>query len=118
MGEKKKVYHALVDGATTGLSGQALFDFVQKECPKTSSKRIVRASLLALSDPDLRDGAILNTIYALAIKHRLDDISGDEHSDDDEETAPLIATKNKEPKPTKRKNGKGKSEEQHDIAAS
>lgn len=112
MGQKKKVYHALVDGATAGLSGQELFAFVQKECPKTSSKRIVRASLLALSDPDLRDGAILNTIYALAIKHRLDDMSGEDNGDEEVEEAPLIATKHREPKATKPKH-KNKGDDQH-----
>jgi hypothetical protein len=77
MGEKKKIYHALVEGATAGLSDKALFEFLQDKCPKTSSKAIVRASLLALSDPDLRDGNILNTIYSLAIKHRLRAFSPD-----------------------------------------
>lgn len=95
MGEKKKkIYHALVEGATTGLTDKALFKFVQDKCPKTSSKNIVRASLLALSDPDLRDANILNTIYALAIKHRLDALSPDDHDDDDDATdVPQISTK-------------------------
>lgn len=94
MGEKKKIYHALVDGATSGLSDRALYDFVQSECGKTSSKKIVRASLLALSDPDLRDGNILNTIYALAIKHRLDQIAPEDHQESElVEVAPSIATK-------------------------
>ncbi|WP_322886777.1 hypothetical protein U8C40_28550 (plasmid) [Sinorhizobium medicae] len=93
MGEKKKkIYHALVEGATTGLTDKALFAFVQDKCPKTSSKGIVRASLLALSGPDLRDGNILNTIYALAIKHRLDAFSPDDS--DDATDAPQISTKN------------------------
>jgi len=96
LGEKKKVYHALVDGATSGLSDGALYEFVQKECGKTSSKKIVRASLLALSDPDLRDGNVLNTIYALAIKHRLDQIAPEDHQEIQEvEVAPSIATKDK-----------------------
>jgi len=100
LGEKKKVYHALVDGATSGLSDRVLYDFVQKECGKTSSKKIVRASLLALSDPDLRDGNILNTIYALAIKHRLDQIAPEDHQESEQvEVAPSIATKDA-PAPT------------------
>ncbi len=101
MGEKKKIYHALVDGATAGLSDKALYEFVQKECGKTSSKKIVRASLLALSDPDLRDGNVLNTIYALAIKHRLDQVTPEDSEETHEVTvAPLIATKDKvEPAP-------------------
>lgn len=70
MGEKRKrVYHTLVDGAKDGLTDNEL-----KKWPKTSSKRIVRASLLALSNPDLHDRHILDVIYALAIKHRLDDL--------------------------------------------
>jgi len=109
MGEKKKIYHALVDGATAGLSDRELYDFVQKECGKTGSKKIVRASLLALSDPDLRDGNILNTIYALAIKHRLDAVAPDQHESEDVEIAPSIATKNDgEPTP-KRRRAKAKS---------
>jgi hypothetical protein len=107
MGEKKKIYHALVDGATAGLSDRALYDFVQKECGKTGSKKIVRASLLALSDPDLRDGNILNTIYALAIKHRLDDVAPDQHESTEVEVAPSIATKDAEVAP-KRKRAKPK----------
>lgn len=38
----------------------------------------MKASLLALSDPDLKDSNILHTIYALAIKHRLDPSSMDD----------------------------------------
>ena len=67
MGEtKKKVYEALVEGATSGLTDAALYDHVVKRVPKANNKRIVRASLLALSDPDLTDRNILNVIYALA----------------------------------------------------
>lgn len=96
MGEKrKKVYEALVDGATQGHSDRKLYDFVLQRCPKASSKKIVRASLLALSDPGLKDQNILSTIYALAIKHRLDAVSADEtdHEDDDDprELAPSIS---------------------------
>ncbi|MDB5522431.1 MAG: hypothetical protein JWM58_194 [Rhizobium sp.] len=68
----KKVYDALIDGAEAGLSDNALFKHVLEECPKASSKKIVKASLLALSDPNLKDANILHVIYALAIKHRLD----------------------------------------------
>ncbi|NEK34726.1 hypothetical protein [Rhizobium leguminosarum] len=73
MKEKKRVYEALVDGAMEGLTDEALYDFVKARCPKATSKKIVRASLLALMDPHLRDRNILDVIYALAIKHRLDD---------------------------------------------
>ena len=68
----KKIYHALIEGAEAGLSDNALFRHVVEECPKASSKKIVKASLLALSDPDLKDANILQVVYALAIKHRLD----------------------------------------------
>lgn len=85
MGEKqKKIYDALVDGATEGHSGSDLYDFVQKRCPKTSSKKIVRASLLALTDPHVTDRNVLDVIYALAIKHRMDEVRpGEDHDDDD-----------------------------------
>lgn len=47
----KKIHHALVDGAQAGRSDKALFQHVVEECPKATSKKIVKASLLALSDP-------------------------------------------------------------------
>ena len=40
--------------------------------PEDDKQRLVRASLLALSDPAIIDGNVLHVIYALAIKHRLD----------------------------------------------
>ena len=76
MKDKKRVYEALVDGAMEGLTDQALYDFVKARCPNATSKKIVRASLLALID-HLRDRNILDVIYALAIKHRLDDGEGE-----------------------------------------
>lgn len=90
---RKKIYHALVEGATEGLSGQALYDYVRKQVPKTSSKKIVRAALLALTDPDLTDKHVLDVIYALAIKHRLDSLNvepNDEEPDEAIEPAPLL----------------------------
>lgn len=48
---------------------------VLTECPKASSKKIVKASLLALSDPDVKDAQILQVVYALAIRHRLDPVT-------------------------------------------
>ena len=94
MGEKrKKIYHALADGATEGLSEKALYEFIATRCPKTSSRKIVRAALLALTDPDVKDRSVLDTIYALAIKHRMDEIGhgdpGDEQ-DDEPEIAPSV----------------------------
>jgi hypothetical protein len=44
----------------------------------------VKASLFALSDPDLKDGKVLNVIYALAIKHRLDPVSKDDTGEAEE----------------------------------
>ncbi len=85
MGEKrKKIYQALVDGATEGLAGDALYDFVLKRCPKTSSKKVVRASLLALTDPGVTDKNVLDTIYALAIKHRMDEVAVADDYDEEE----------------------------------
>lgn len=74
----KKIYHALVEGAQAGLTDRALYQHVVGECHKATSKKIVKASLLALSDPDLKDSNILHAIYALAIKHRLDPMSNDD----------------------------------------
>ncbi|WP_426238813.1 hypothetical protein [Pararhizobium sp. DWP1-1-3] len=105
--KKKRIYRALVDGATEGLSDKGLFEFVQKRVPKVSSKNIVRASLLALSDPDIKDGTILHTIYALAIKHRLD--GG--HADDDEDIATPIAEVAATDTPPKAKRSKAKNKQ-------
>jgi hypothetical protein len=75
MSEKRQqVYASLIEGAKSGLTDDGLYAFVLKRNPKTPSKRIVRASLYALSDPHVRDREVLNAIYALAIKHRLDDV--------------------------------------------
>lgn len=68
----KKIYEALVDGAEEGLAGADLFKHVVDECPKATSKKIVKASLLALTDKDLKDEKVLRAIYDLAIRHRLD----------------------------------------------
>ena len=93
MKEKKRVYEALVDGAMEGLTDQALYDFVKVRCPKATSKKIVRASLLALTDPHLRDRNILDVIYALAIKHRLDEgvLDDGEDEEPDEPVASIPA---------------------------
>ncbi|GEO85913.1 hypothetical protein ACQKP1_24205 [Allorhizobium sp. NPDC080224] len=87
--KRKKIYHALVDGATEGLSDKALYEFVVQRCRKASSKKIVRAAMLALTDPDVTDRHVLNTIFALAIKHRIDEIGrGDLEQDDGENEHP------------------------------
>jgi hypothetical protein len=77
----KKIYESLIAGAVAGLADEALFKHVKDECPKASSKKIVKASLLALSDDDIKDANILKVIYALAIKHRLDPITKDDIED-------------------------------------
>ena len=78
----RKVYDALIEGAYLGLSDTDLHEYVFKQCPKATSKRLVRASLLALSDPKVEDRNVLNVIYALAIKHRLD--GGPDTDEDDD----------------------------------
>jgi hypothetical protein len=82
--KRKRVYEAILDGATDGHSGEALYAFVLERCPKATSKKIVRASLLALTDPHVTDRNVLNTIYALAIAHRMDEVGSASDPDDDE----------------------------------
>lgn len=84
----KRIYEALVDGAVAGKSGKELFEAVLEKCPKATSKKIVKASLLALSDPEIRDANVLHVIYALAIKHRLDPASKDDGDDDQDADLP------------------------------
>lgn len=71
---KRKIYEVLVDGASTGLGDAPLFAYVQERCPQVNNRKLVRAALLALTDPHLADRNILQTIYALAIKKRLEDL--------------------------------------------
>lgn len=89
MSGKKKIYEALLEGAEKGLSGDELYAHVTGKVAKATSKKIVRASLLALTDPDLRDGTILQVIYALAIRHRLDPVTADDGHDDDDDEEPV-----------------------------
>ena len=98
MGKKlNRVYQALLDGAIDGLSDQALYSYVQEECPKTSSKRIVKASLLALTDPEVKSKRVLDVVYALAIKYRLESLGVEEDHDEDDETtaAPSVTEETK-----------------------
>ncbi len=91
MGKKlNRVYEVLLDGAASGLTNEKLYQHVVRECPKTSSKRIVRASLLALTDPSVTKREVLEAIYALAIKYRLIalGIEDDDHEPDDEDVPP------------------------------
>jgi len=74
-GKIDRIYEALITGAERGLVDEALYRHVLAECPKASSKKIVKASLLALSDPDVKDAQILQVVYALAIRHRLDPVT-------------------------------------------
>lgn len=87
VGKVGKIYDALIEGAERGLVDDALYRHVLEECPKASSKRIVKASLLALSDPDVKNAEILRVVYALAIKHRLDPVTESDFEDIDEPTA-------------------------------
>ena len=84
-GKIKEIYNALVEGAVEGLAGRALYLHVKAECPKATSKRIVKASLRALTDPSIRDASLLRVIYALAIEHRLDPVEAADCDADDEE---------------------------------
>jgi len=96
MGKKlNRIYEALVEGAADGLAGKALYDHATAKSPDTSSKRIVKAALLALTDPDVRDRDVLERIYALAIDYRMTSlgIEVDSHEDDDETRAPVISNK-------------------------
>jgi hypothetical protein len=86
----KKIYHALVEGAENGLTDKALFKYVVDECPKATSKKIVKASLLALSDDELKDAQILKVIYDLAIKHRLDAATADDAEEHVTSDAPKL----------------------------
>ncbi|PZM17161.1 hypothetical protein [Rhizobium tubonense] len=85
--KRKKVYEALLDGACHGLTDERLYKFVLEHCPKTNSKRIVRASLLALEDPHVKDVNVLHVIYALAIKHRLKEEAAKTAGDTDDDKA-------------------------------
>lgn len=88
----KKIYKSLVSGAREGLADRALFQHVLVKNPKATSKKIVKASLLALTDPDLKDPAALHAIYALAIKHRVDPVSAaDMEAEDEDEKDKLPA---------------------------
>lgn len=92
----KKIYEALVEGAEKGLTGAGLFKHVVDECPKATSKKIVKASLLALTDKDLKDENILRVIYDLAIKHRLDPAADADGEADDTAHAPALKARKKQ----------------------
>ncbi|TBA51736.1 hypothetical protein ELH57_36720 [Rhizobium ruizarguesonis] len=60
---RKRIYEAVLEGATGGLSEKELYDFTVKRCQKVTSKKIVRASVT--------DSSILRTISTFAVEHRL-----------------------------------------------
>lgn len=97
MGKKlDRIYEALVEGAADGLAGKELYAYVAKRSPKTSSKRIVKAALLALTDPDVKDRGVLERIYALAIDYRMSSLgveTDDHEADDDDAQAPVLSKK-------------------------
>jgi hypothetical protein len=75
MGKKRtRIYEAILTGATDGLSGTALYDFTVERCPKAASGKIVRAAMLALSDPKLTDSNILQTISSFAVEQRIKEL--------------------------------------------
>jgi hypothetical protein len=97
MGKKlNRIYQALVEGAAEGLADKALYDNVTSKCPGTPGKRIVKAALLALTDPDVRDRDMLERIYALAIDYRMSSLGVENQShegDDDDAHAPVVSKK-------------------------
>lgn len=95
-GKINAIYEALIAGAENGLVEEALFRYVVSQCPNASSKKIVKASLLALSDPDMKDGTILTVVYALAIKHRLDPVSKADLDPDDDAHADEFRIRNRD----------------------
>ena len=97
-GKINRIYEALVEGAEKGLSNDVLYKHVMEQCPEASSKKIVKASLLALSDPDVKDANILQVVYALAIKHRLDPVSKSDLEASEEPSADIAQIKKRKAK--------------------
>ncbi|MCX5569577.1 hypothetical protein OSH07_10275 [Kaistia sp. K-TC2] len=84
---KRDLEEALVDGATEGLNNKQLFERVRERYPKVKTSKIVRAAFHALSEPTLKDRNILDVIYALALKHRLDGVPSGQSGDDDDDNS-------------------------------
>lgn len=85
MGKKRKmIYECLVAGAAKGLSGRELYEFVAERFPKASSRKIVRAALLGLMEDNTADRNVIDVVYGLAIRHRLDEVKPGEDLDDDD----------------------------------
>ncbi|WP_448955055.1 hypothetical protein [Labrys neptuniae] len=75
MGEtKKKIYEALVAGAEGGLHSAPLYAYVANKVPKSNNKRIIRAAIQALRDPQMTDPTSLKAICSLAVERRLIDL--------------------------------------------
>ncbi len=74
---KKQIQKALLEGVAEGLKGEALFQFA-KRATKAKDKKIVYGAFFALSDPDLKDRAALDTLFELGLSHRLRDDDGDQ----------------------------------------
>jgi hypothetical protein len=103
-GDKKAaLYSAIKDGAKSGLLADALYKHVLSVEPDAAGKAIVKAALLALSDPDLTDRSVLDAIYDLAIKHRLAEVSAADAAD---EAAELNDNKKEPPEVSKKKPSK------------
>lgn len=68
MGKVKKIYGALLHGATLGLWDDALMAHVVETCPYSTDRRVIKAASRALLDPEVKDRNILNVICNLAIK--------------------------------------------------
>ena len=85
--EKVKLYDALVQGATSGLTGEALFTHVRTARPDKGDKAFVKAGLLALADAKITEKPVLDAIYDLTIQRRLGAPATDQvdegHSNDD-----------------------------------
>jgi len=79
MGDRKKIERAILEGVTDGLSGKKLLEHVTKVAPNASPKKVSKVAFHLLTDTSLTDRTILNTVYALALEHRLGaDEEGDE----------------------------------------
>jgi outer membrane biosynthesis protein TonB len=108
--KRKKIQDALVEGATRGLSGTALYAFVREEHPDAKNKRIVEAAFYSLSDPDLTDRNILDVIYALALSRRLgEEEAGEAPAEEPAAPEPEAAPETPAPKKASRKAASSKA---------
>lgn len=67
----KKMAATLLEGASSGLSGEALFGFVLKRHPKITDKKLIRSSMAIVRDPSVVDRSVLNAVSSLAINHKV-----------------------------------------------